>query len=152
MMDERLAGDCAAAWTLLSGAAGQPARARPDPRRLARGLLHAAEEGLCRSPTRASEAEAPEGIRAARLFCLLQMALRSGGYDPVAPGESPVWEALLQRVPAAWATALEAADAARPPRGAARGRREAAAEEGEETAAGTSWPGSARVVPFPVGG
>ena len=77
------ADECAVAWATY--AASGP-RVRHDPPLLARALLHAA-----------------------RASCLLQLALRAGGYDPHAPGERAVWAALLRVVPPGWAEALDGA-------------------------------------------
>jgi hypothetical protein len=98
------ADDCAAAWAAYA-AAGP--RARHDPSRLARALLHAARGGLCRTALSELDDADDRALAAARASCLLQIALRTGGYDPRASDELPVWAALLRAVPPTWAVALE---------------------------------------------
>jgi hypothetical protein len=108
---------CAAAWA-AHVAAGP--RARPEPERLARALLHAAGAGLCRTARRPGDDADAVALAAARASCLLQIALRAGRYDPGAPGEREAWAALLGALPPAWAVVLEDAAAARRHRPAAR--------------------------------
>ena len=100
------ADECAVAWEAYA-AAGP--RVRHDPPLLARALLHAARAGLCRTALSARDDADDRALATARASCLLQLALRAGGYDPHAPGERAVWAALLRVVPPGWAEALDGA-------------------------------------------
>jgi hypothetical protein len=105
--------ECALAWTAYAAASS---RTRHDPRELARALLHAARSDLCRTARSPGADQDGPALIAARVFCLVQIALRTGDYDPSAPAEQPVWAALLRVLPPGWADALEEAARARPRR------------------------------------
>jgi hypothetical protein len=121
MQDERIDDHegSAAAWAACTKT---PPSGSPAGSQLAQALLHAASLGLCRTARDPLDEADPQVVLAARVFCLLQIALRSGSCDPEAPGERRVWTALQRMLPGGWTEALARAAAAGQRASNARGK------------------------------